>query len=220
MDQLFVNLKQWAVNLFPLQWQDLVSALISVAAIIVVFASLFALTTILERKGLGRIQNRYGPNRVGPFGVLQPAADGVKALIKEDIVPRAADKVVHFLAPLMLVVPSLLVYTVLPVGRNMVLMDFDAGVLFFFAIGAATELSVFMAGWSSRNKYSLLGAMRAIAQMISYEIPLILSAVTVVMMVGSLSTVDIVAAQAGYHFAGLPNWFVLTPWGFAGFVLF
>jgi NADH-quinone oxidoreductase subunit H len=94
-------------------------------------------------------------------------------------------------------------------------------VLFFFAIGAGTELSVFMAGWSSRNKYSLLGAMRAIAQMISYEIPLILSAVTVIMIAGSLSTVDIVAKQSGYHAGGwLPNWYVLTPWGLAGFILF
>jgi len=118
------------------------------------------------------------------------------------------------------VIPAFLVYAVLPIGRNMVLADFDAGVLFFFAIGAATELSVFMAGWSSRNKYSLLGAMRAIAQMISYEIPLILSAVTVIMIVGSLSTTQIVDAQAGYHAIGLPNWFVFTPWGFAGFILF
>jgi NADH-quinone oxidoreductase subunit H len=102
----------------------------------------------------------------------------------------------------------------------MVLVDYDAGVLFFFAIGAATELSVFMAGWSSRNKYSLLGAMRAIAQMISYEIPLILSAVTVIMIVGSLSTTKIVEAQSGFHSIGLPNWFVFTPWGFAGFILF
>jgi NADH-quinone oxidoreductase subunit H len=120
----------------------------------------------------------------------------------------------------MLVVPALLVYSVLPIGRNMVIVDLDAGALFFFAIGAATELSVFMAGWSSRNKYSLLGAMRAIAQMISYEIPLILSAVTVIMIVGSLSLVTIVEAQGGYHHCGLPNWFVLTPWGLAGFLLF
>ena len=126
----------------------------------------------------------YGPNRVGPFGLLQPLADGVKSLTKEDIVPRAADQVVHFLAPLVLVVPVFLAFAVLPMGRNMVAVDLDAGVLFFFAVGAATELSVFMAGWSSRNKYSLLGAMRAIAQMISYEVPLILSAVTVVMMAG------------------------------------
>jgi NADH-quinone oxidoreductase subunit H len=228
LDQIFVLLKHWLVHFAPDGWQrEVLSVLISVAAIIAVFASLFAITTVLERKGLGRIQNRLGPNRVGIpfteislFGFGQPAADGIKALIKEDVVPRAADKVVHFLAPLMIVVPSLLVYAVLPVGRNMVLVDFDAGVLFFFAIGAATELSVFMAGWSSRNKYSLLGAMRAIAQMISYEIPLILSAVTVIMITGTLSTVKIVEAQAGYHAIGLPNWFVFTPWGFAGFLLF
>ena len=98
-------------------------------------------------------------------------------------------------------------------------IDMDTGVLFFFAVGAATELSVFMAGWSSRNKYSLLGAMRAIAQMISYEVPLIISTITVVMMVGSLSTVKIVEAQADY-FGQLPHWHVFTPWGFAGFILF
>ena len=220
LDQLFVTLKHWLVGFAPELLQPLVSAAISVGAVIVVFASLFALTTILERKGLGRIQNRYGPNRVGPFGFLQPMADGIKALIKEDLVPRAADQVIHYLAPLAVVVPAFLVYTVLPVGRNMVIADFDAGVLFFFAIGAATELSVFMAGWSSRNKYSLLGAMRAIAQMISYEIPLILSAVSVIMIVGSLSTVKIVEAQSGFHSCGLGNWFVFTPWGLAGFILF
>jgi NADH-quinone oxidoreductase subunit H len=220
LDQLFVTINHLLVGLFPEPWHKMVSAVISIAGIIGVFATLFAVTTVFERKGLGRIQNRYGPNRVGPFGFLQPAADGIKALIKEDLVPRAADKVIHFLAPLMVVVPAFLVYAVLPIGRNMVLADFDAGVLFFFAIGAATELSVFMAGWSSRNKYSLLGAMRAIAQMISYEIPLILSAVTVIMIVGSLSTTRIVDAQAGYHSIGLPNWFVFTPWGFAGFLLF
>ena len=228
IDQSFVLLKHWLIHFVPEGLpRDVFSILISVAAIIVVFASLFAITTVIERKGLGRIQNRLGPNRVGIpftdislFGFGQPAADGLKALIKEDIVPRSADKVVHFLAPLMLVVPSLLVYAVLPIGRNMVLVDFDAGVLFFFAIGAATELSVFMAGWSSRNKYSLLGAMRAVAQMISYEIPLILSAITVIMLTGSLSTVQIVEAQSGYYVTGLPHWFVLTPWGFAGFILF
>src|SRR5579871_256127 len=220
VDQIFVTLNHLITGLAPVNWQPFVSAVISIAGIVGVFASLFAVTTVLERKGLGRIQNRYGPNRVGPFGVLQPAADGIKALIKEDVVPRAADQVVHFLAPLAAVIPAFLVYAVLPIGRNMVLVDYDAGALFFFAVGAGTELSVFMAGWSSRNKYSLLGAMRAIAQMISYEIPLILSAVTVFMIVGSLSTTKIVEAQAGYHWFGLPNWFVCTPWGFAGFVLF
>jgi NADH-quinone oxidoreductase subunit H len=219
IDQIFVISKHWLVSFVAGPWQPFASALISVAALIGVFASLFAITTLLERKGLGRIQNRYGPNRVGPYGLLQPVADGLKALIKEDLVPRAADKVIHFLAPLALVAPAFLALAVVPVGRNMVAVDMDAGVLFFLAVGAATELSVFMAGWSSRNKYSLLGAMRAIAQMISYEVPLILSAVTVIMMAGSLSTVRIVEAQSG--FSGiLPHWYVLTPWGLAGFILF
>ena len=219
MDQIFVDLKSFLVQLAPPAAQPWVSAIISVGALIVAFASLFAITTVLERKGLGRIQNRYGPNRVGPFGFLQPLADMFKTLTKEDIVPHSADQVVHYLAPLVLVAPVFLALAVLPVGRNMVAADVEAGVLFFFAVGAATELSVFMAGWSSRNKYSLLGAMRAIAQMISYEVPLILSAVTVIMAAGSLSTVAIIDAQAGYS-GWLPHWFVLTPWGFAGFILF
>jgi NADH-quinone oxidoreductase subunit H len=118
-----------------------------------------------------------------------------------------------------MLVPVLLAYAVLPFGRNMTVADYDAGLLFFFAVGGGVELAVFMAGWSSHNKYSLLGAMRAIAQMISYEIPLILSAVTVVMIVGSLKLTDIVAAQNHYTF-GLAHWFVFTPWGLVGFILF
>ena len=219
MDQIFVNLKHCLVGWFPESIQPVVSALLSIAAIILSFAGLFAVTTVLERKGLGRIQNRYGPNRVGPFGFFQPVADGLKALTKEDVVPRAADQVVHFLAPLVLVVPVFLSLAVLPMGRNMTAVELDAGLLFFFAVGAATELSVFMAGWSSRNKYSLLGAMRAIAQMISYEVPLILSTVSVIMIAGSLSPLVIVEAQSGYS-GVLPRWFVLTPWGVAGFILF
>src|SRR5439155_13288482 len=200
------------VGTFPVSWRPLVSAIVSVSSIMAVFGLLFGLTTVVERKTIGRIQNRYGPNRVGLpftdtrlFGFGQFIADGVKALTKEDIVPRAADKLVHFLAPVALVLPVLLAYSVLPFGRNMALLDIDAGILFFFAVGAGTELALFMAGWSSRNKYSLLGAMRAIAQMISYEVPLIISTVTVVMMAGSLSVVKIVQAQADYS-GQWPRW--------------
>jgi len=219
IDQIFVLLKHWLVAHSPVWVQPLFSAVLSAAAILVVFASLFALTTILERKGLGRFQNRYGPNRVGPFGLLQPLADGLKSLIKEDIVPYSADGAVHMLAPVALVVAAFLGYAVLPLGRNMTAINLDAGLLYFFAAGSVVELTIFMAGWSSRNKYSLLGAMRAIAQMISYEIPLILSTITVVMAAGALSTVAIVESQFGY--SGIwPHWFVFTPWGFAGFVLF
>lgn len=218
-DQFFVVLQRWIVGHAPAGLQPILAALLSVVAILVVFASLFAITTILERKGLGRIQNRYGPNRVGPFGFLQPLADGIKSLTKEDIVPHAAEKVVHFLAPVVLVLAAFSLYAVLPIGRNMVLANLDAGVLYFFAISSVMELTIFMAGWSSRNKYSLLGAMRAIAQMISYEVPLILASVTVIMAAGSISTVAIVEKQAGYS-GVLPHWYVFTPWGFAGFVLF
>jgi NADH-quinone oxidoreductase subunit H len=227
LDQIFVTLKHWAVNRFPENWQMCISILLSIVPIISVFPLLFGLVTVLERKGLARIQNRLGPNRVGLpftklrlFGFGQFIADGIKMLIKEDIVPRSADKVVHFIAPLVLVVPALLAFSVLPFGRNMVPIELDAGLLFFFAVGSATELSVFMAGWSSRNKYSLLGAMRAIGQMVSYEVPLVISAVTVVMMAGSLSLVNIVEHQGGYFAGFIPNWHVFTPWGLAGFALF
>lgn len=218
-DQVFVILKQWIVVHTPAPLQTLMGIVVSVGAIIVVFATLFAITTVFERKGLGRIQNRYGPNRVGPWGVCQPLADAVKSLTKEDVVPRSADHVVHYLAPLVLVGVVFLTYAVLPVGRNMTAVNLDAGVLYFFAVGAATELAIFMAGWSSHNKYSLLGAMRAIAQMVSYEIPLILSSVAVVMTAGTLSAVGIVERQARYT-GTVAHWYVFTPWGLAGFILF
>ncbi len=218
-DQIFVIVQHRLVSYLPAAFQSAANVILSVIAIVLVFALLFAVTTVLERKGLGRIQNRYGPNRVGPAGFFQPLADGVKSLTKEDLVPRTADQMVHFMAPVLLVIAAFLAYAVLPVGRNMVLANLNAGILFFFAVGTLVELAVFMAGWSSRNKYSLLGAMRAIAQMISYEVPLVLASIVVIMAAGSLSTVSIVAMQTGY--TGIwPHWFVFTPWGFAGFNLF
>jgi len=219
VDQVFVLLKHAILHSIPPPLSPLVSAILSVVPILLVFPLLFAITTVLERKGLGRIQNRLGPNRTGPFGFLQPMADGIKSLTKEDIVPRDADHLVHLCAPILIVIASFLGFAVIPIGRNMVAANLDSGLLYFFSIGALMEVAVFMAGWSSKSKYSLLGAMRAIAQMISYEMPLVLSSVVVIMAAGSLSTVDIVAAQSGY--TGIfPHWYVFTPWGIAGFILF
>jgi NADH-quinone oxidoreductase subunit H len=218
-DQIFVLLQHWIMSLFPQALQSAVGVLLAVVTIICVFPALFAIAVLLERKGLGRMQNRYGPNRVGPLGIFQPVADGIKSLTKEDIVPASADAVVHFLAPVFLVVVVFMGYAVLPMGRNMTLVNMDSGLLFFFAMGASTELSVFMAGWSSRNKYSLLGAMRAVAQMISYEVPLLLASLVVVMMTGSMNLGRIVEVQNQYSW-GLPHWYIFTPWGFAAFLMF
>jgi NADH-quinone oxidoreductase subunit H len=219
LENLPAGIKHGLVTLVPEAWQPGCAILISIGAILAFFLPLFAITTLFERKGLGRIQNRPGPNRVGPFGLLQPAADGIKMLTKEDIVPRTADHWVHFLAPIVMLAPVMLALAVLPYGRFLVPVDLDAGILFFFAVGSASELAAFMAGWSSRNKYSILGAMRAIAQMISFELPLVISAVGVVLVTGSMALNDMVEAQS---FAGgwLPRWNVFTPWGLAGFLLF
>ncbi len=222
-DQIFVRGKSQLLSLIPSApaWvRELASSLITIGVLLGVFMTLFAFMSLWERKILARIQNRYGPNRVGPFGLLQPVADGIKMLIKEDVVPARADKVVHFLAPIMVTVPAILALGVIPYGRNMTPFSIDGGILFFFAVGSATELAVFMAGWGSNNKYSMLGAMRAIAQMVSYELPLLLTVLPVVMIVGSLSPDAIVAAQSGVKFGLIPSWFVFTPWGGAAFLLF
>ncbi len=218
-DQIFILLRDWLAGFLPAGLRTAADVVLGVIAIVAVFPALFALTTVFERKGLGRMQNRLGPNRVGPYGLFQPIADGIKALIKEDVVPLRADTVVHFLAPLTLVVAVFMEFAVLPMGRNMALVDMDAGLLFFFAMSASTELSVFMAGWSSRNKYSLLGAMRAIAQMISYEVVLVLSSISVVMIAGSLKLTKIVAEQNQYS-GQFPHWYVFTPWGVAAALMY
>ncbi len=229
-----IELRDWAVHFLPSQLQWFAHHIITIVAVLAVFGLFFAFTTVAERKLLGRLQNRLGPNRSGLpkfsilpwhirhklFGLSQPFADAVKALTKEDIVPAAADKVLHFLAPVVVVGFSLMTFAVLPFGRNLIPVELDAALLYFFAAGSATELAIFMAGWSSRNKYSLLAAMRALAQLISYELPLILSVVPVVLVASTLSTSAIVQAQGAWTFGVLPHWFVFTPWGFAGFIIF
>lgn len=221
-------LRDWIVGHFPDALQWFVHHLLSITAILTVFGLFFAFTTIAERKLLARLQNRLGPNRSGLpwfrslklWGLTQPFADAIKAITKEDVVPAAADKVLHFLAPVVIVAFSLLGFAVLPFGRHLIPVELDAAVLYFFAAGTATELAIFMAGWGSRNKYSLLAAMRALAQLISYELPLILSVVPVILVVGTLSTSEIALAQGGWTWGFLPHWHVFTPWGFAGFVIF
>ncbi len=223
IDQIFVNAKQWLLLWLagsPGWLIQVASILINIFMLLAVFLTLFALMSVLERKILARMQNRYGPNRVGPFGLFQPVADGIKMLIKEDIVPARADKIVHFLAPVLIAAVAILTLGVIPYGRNMTPFTIDGGILFFFAVGATTELAVFMAGWASNNKFSMLGAMRAIAQMFSYELPLIITVLPVVMVVGSLMPDRIVAAQAEYTFGIVPRWFVFTPWGGVAFILF
>src|SRR5438132_5441788 len=199
LDQIFVSGKQWLLSWLAgaPEWViQIASSFINIFALLGVFLTLFALMSVLERKILGRIQNRYGANRVGPFGLLQPLADGIKMLIKEDIVPARADKLVHFLAPILIAAAAILALGVIPYGRNMTPFTIDGGILFFFAVGSTKELAVFMAGWGSNNKFSMLGAMRAIAQMISYELPLIITTLPVVMVAGSLTPDRIVCAPA------------------------
>jgi len=206
----------------------MLNILVATVPLLVIFPAFFALTTWVERKALARIQNRIGPDkagipctRIGLFGLGQPAADGIKMLFKEDIVPRDADRLFHLLAPILALIPSMVVLCLLPIDfpfwtshvKAIQAAAMDSAVIFFFALTGLATLAVFMAGWASRNKYSLLGGMRAIAQMVSYEIPLVLSAAVVVMAAGSLSAVEIVREQQFL-------WFVFTPWGFAAFVIF
>jgi len=149
----------------------------------------------LERRAIGRFQIRPGPNRAGKFGMLQPFADVIKILLKEDIVPDKADKKVHWWAPVIALVPAFMIFAVIPFGEESLLADLNIGILYIMAVSSVVVIGVFMAGWGSSNKYSLLGAMRTIAQEVSYEIPLVLSIIGVVMVAGSLSMTEIVKAQ-------------------------
>ena len=160
----------------------------------------FVLTIVMgviyiERRGMARMQSRLGPNRTGPFGLLQPVADAIKVLLKENIVPDAADKLIHWLAPVVAFAPALMIFAVVPFGNGVLLADLNVGILYVVAISSVSTVGIFMAGWGSSNKYSLLGAMRNVAAVVSYEIPLVLAIVGVVLISGSLSLNQMVVAQ-------------------------
>lgn len=178
---------------------DWIMAALGLAMILGAMTGAVMMAVWAERRVAGFIQSRLGPNRVGPFGLLQMVADVIKLLTKEDIAPAKGDRVLFLLAPIVAVVASLMGYAVIPFGRGMVYADLNIGILYIISLSSLSVLAVLMAGWGSNNKYSVLGAMRGAAQMISYEIPVVLSILGVVMITGSLSMTAIVNAQSGWH---------------------
>lgn len=169
----------------------------AIGMVATLIALIVASQTWAERRVIAMMQGRLGPNRVGPQGVLQPIADIVKLLLKEDIVPFGADRVAFLAAPLAVLVPSLVLWAVIPWGPGLAITDLDVGVLFVLALGAFTTIGILMAGWASANKYALLGGMRVAAQLISYEIPMVVVSMVPVLLAGTMSLRGIVEAQTG-----------------------
>lgn len=159
--------------------------------------------TWLERKFLGRLQARVGPTRVGPMGIIQPIADAIKLLFKEDVVPGGADKVLFWLAPLLVFVPSFVVWLTIPFARDIVIRNLDLGLFFFIAFSVLSIVGLVLAGWSSASKYAILGGFRSAAQLISYEIPLIMTVLAAVMLAGSMNFMDVVDGQRTVPYAAL-----------------
>ncbi|HZY56638.1 MAG TPA: complex I subunit 1 family protein, partial [Rubrobacteraceae bacterium] len=192
--------------------------LLSFGVILFLVLNLAAILTMAERKVSAYIQLRYGPNRVGPRGLLQPAADVFKLFSKENISPSRADLWIFLLAPIALFIPAAAVWLVLPFAPGAVVADLNIAIVFFIAITSIGALGVIMAGYGSRSNFSLLGALRGAAQMISYEVPLILSLLGVIMLAGSLSLVDVVNAQAGgfWHWYFLPQFPMFVTFYIAG----
>jgi NADH-quinone oxidoreductase subunit H len=172
--------------------------------------------TLLERKFAARMQSRVGPYRVGPHGLLQPIADAIKLMIKEDLVPREADKTIFSLAPVVFLIPCLLIFATIPFAPGLGVADLNIGILFFLAVSSMEIVGLFMAGWSSNNKYALLSAMRAVNQIISYDLPFLMAALIPVILAGSLKLGDIAAAQEGMWFIAYP---VLGQLGFLAYIV-
>jgi NADH-quinone oxidoreductase subunit H len=184
---------------------DAVYAFIMGFVVLNVIIGMVTYVTLLERKFAARMQSRIGPYRVGPHGLLQPIADAIKLMMKEDVVPRLADRAVYNLAPIVFLIPCLLIFATLPWAPGLGVADLNIGILFFLAVSAMEIVGLFMAGWGSNNKYALLSVMRAVNQIISYDLPFIFIALVPVVLTGSLRLSDIAAAQAG------GGWFVFRP---------
>jgi NADH-quinone oxidoreductase subunit H len=188
----------------------------------------FAYVTYYERKALARIQSRIGPNRAGPWGIFQPIADAVKLIFKEEFVPGSSDKLLFLLAPVVTVVPALIITAVVPWGRiinlfghqiHLYLADVNVAILYLGAIASISVYGIVLAGWSSNNKYAMMGGLRSTAQMISYELALGLSFVSVTLLTGSMSLVDIVETQGAHGFLGWIVWNLSQPLGFIIFLI-
>jgi len=172
-----------------------------------VVVGLVTYITLLERKFAARMQSRIGPYRVGPHGLLQPIADALKLMMKEDIVPTAADRTIYNLAPIVFLIPCMLIFATIPFAPGLGVADLNIGILFFLAVSSMEIVGLFMAGWGSNNKYALLSAMRAVNQIISYDLPFIFAALVPVLLTGSLKLGDIAAVQQGSLF----KWFIFYP---------
>ncbi len=207
-------------------WFHFLATVVKIAVTVGVLMGAVSLMTWIERRLSGVIQYRVGPNRVGPFGLFQPIADGVKFIMKEDIMPADAFKPFYVLAPALSLIPALCAFSVIPFGPtielfgkpiSLVIVDLDAGVLFALAASSLGVYGIVLAGWSSRSKYSLMGGLRSSAQMISYELPLALSVVAAVLVAGTLRPTTIVEQQAGWFW----EWNVFGGgWQLLGFLIF
>ncbi len=184
-------------------WADLTMDVINIILVIVLIVLAALILILLERKIAGWTSQRPGPNRLGPHGWFQTIADALKLLGKEDVTPAGADKFIFKIAPMILFALPMMTLAVIPYGKGMSPIDLDLGIVYFLAVSAVSTLSLLMAGWSSNNKYSMLGGMRAVAQMISYEIPLIFSLLGVVMITQTFSLSKIVEAQSTVPFVVL-----------------
>jgi NADH-quinone oxidoreductase subunit H len=186
------------------------------AGLLLFVIGLVTYVTLLERKFAARMQSRIGPYRVGWHGVLQPIADALKLMMKEDIVPRDADRRIFNLAPVVFLIPCLLIFATIPFAPGLGVGDLNIGILFFLAVSSMEIVGLFMAGWSSNNKYALISAMRAVNQIISYDLPFLLAALIPVLLAGSLQLSAIAEAQAGLWFVFYP---VLGQLGFLAFIV-